>query len=49
MCILTVHDIINAVHKQKNGKSLGSDGVSMKDINNGDIKLYRAYSSCYDI
>jgi len=35
----TVHDIINAVVKQK-GKSRGSDGVSMEAIINGDIKLH---------
>jgi len=36
----TVRDIINAVRKQKKGKSRGSDGVSIEAIINGDIKLH---------
>jgi len=36
----TIHNIINAVHKQKEGKSRSSDGVSMEAIINGDIKLH---------
>jgi len=43
---LTVHDVIECVHKQKKGKAAGLDGIPMEAIIYGGHKLF-AHLCCF--